>query len=135
MVIQTYSPEHYSIVAAAKQDYKEFYQQEIGYRSLMKYPPVWQMLVIFFSGRQEEEVRDLSQKAADILKRMEFLVIGPGEASLARMKDQYRRVIYIKDADYQNLIRAKDEIERWLEQQDEKRNILVNFDFNPMNSY
>lgn len=66
---------------------------------------------------------------------MEFLVIGPGEASLARMKDQYRRVIYIKDADYQNLIRAKDEIERWLEQQDEKRNILVNFDFNPMNSY
>lgn len=135
VVIQTYSPEHYSIVAAAKQDYKEFYQQEIGYRSLMKYPPVWQMLVIFFSGRQEEEVRDLSQKAADILKRMEFLVIGPGEASLARMKDQYRRVIYIKDADYQNLIRAKDEIERWLEQQDEKRNILVNFDFNPMNSY
>ena len=135
VVIQTYSPEHYSIVAAAKQDYKEFYQQEIGYRSLMKYPPVWQMLVIFFSGRQKEEVRDLSQKAADILKRMEFLVIGPGEASLARMKDQYRRVIYIKDADYQNLIRAKDEIERWLEQQDEKRNILVNFDFNPMNSY
>lgn len=135
VVIQTYSPEHYSIAAAAKQDYKEFYQQEIGYRSLMKYPPVWQMLVIFFSGGQEEQVKELSRQVADILKRMELLVIGPGEASLARMKDQYRRVIYIKDAQYENLIRAKDRIEQWLEQQDEKRNILVNFDFNPMNSY
>lgn len=135
VVIQTYSPEHYSIAAAAKQDYKEFYQQEIGYRSLMKYPPVWQMLVIFFSGSQEEQVKELSQQVADILKRMELLVIGPGEASLARMKDQYRRVIYIKDAEYENLIRAKDTIERWLEQKDEKKNILVNFDFNPMNSY
>lgn len=135
VVIQTYSPEHYSIAAAAKQDYKEFYQQEIGYRSLMKYPPVWQMLVIFFSGGQEEQVKELSRQVADILKRMELLVIGPGEASLARMKDQYRRVIYIKDAEYENLIRAKDRIEQWLEQQDEKRNILVNFDFNPMNSY
>lgn len=135
VVIQTYSPEHYSIAAAAKQDYKEFYQQEIGYRSLMKYPPVWQMLVIFFSGSQEEQVKELSKQVADILKRMELLVIGPGEASLARMKDQYRRVIYIKDAEYENLIRAKDTIERWLEQKDEKKNILVNFDFNPMNSY
>lgn len=135
VVIQTYSPEHYSIAAAAKQDYKEFYQQEIGYRSLMKYPPVWQMLVIFFSGSQEEQVKELSKQVADILKRMELLVIGPGEASLARMKDQYRRVIYIKDAEYENLIQAKDTIERWLEQKDEKKNILVNFDFNPMNSY
>lgn len=58
VVIQTYSPEHYSIVAAAKQDYKEFYQQEIGYRSLMKYPPVWQMLVIFFPAdrRKRSEI-------------------------------------------------------------------------------
>ena len=135
VVIQTYSPDHYSIVTAAAQDYKEFYRQEIGYRTLMKYPPVWQMLVIFFSGSDEDQVKELSGKTAEVLKRMELLVIGPGEASVARMKDQYRRVVYIKDADYQNLIRAKDHVEAWLEQQQEKRNVLINFDFNPMNSY
>ena len=135
VVIQTYSPDHYSIVTAAAQDYKEFYRQEIGYRTLMKYPPVWQMLVIFFSGSDEDQVKELSGKTAEVLKRMELLVIGPGEASVARMKDQYRRVVYIKDADYQNQIRAKDHVEAWLEQQQEKRNVLINFDFNPMNSY
>ena len=32
VVIQTYNPEHYSIVAAAKQDYEMFFEQEIAYR-------------------------------------------------------------------------------------------------------
>ena len=39
VVIQTYSPEHYSIQTAAKQDYHAFYKEEISYRSLMRYPP------------------------------------------------------------------------------------------------
>ncbi len=33
-VIQTYQPEHYSIRAAATQDYAEFYKEEMGYRCL-----------------------------------------------------------------------------------------------------
>ena len=42
-VIQTYHPDHYSIQAAAEQDYEKFYQEEMGYRTLMDYPPAAHM--------------------------------------------------------------------------------------------
>ena len=35
VVIQTYSPEHYSIQTAARQDYQAFYTEEMNYRELM----------------------------------------------------------------------------------------------------
>lgn len=135
VVIQTYSPEHYSIVTAAKQDYQTFYQQEIGYRSILKYPPEWQMLVIFAAGKNEEQVAQLMEKMAFMIQQMEVMVIGPSEASFAKINDHYRRVIYIKDKDYQTLVQVKNRMEQWLETNDIRKDILINFDFNPMNSY
>lgn len=135
VVIQTYSPEHYSIVTAAKQDYRAFYQQEIGYRSILKYPPQWQMLVIFASGKQEEKVVQLMETMAFMLRKMDVAVVGPSEASFAKINDYYRRVIYVKDKDYQVLVQVKNKLEQWLDTNNIRKDILINFDFNPMNSY
>ena len=46
-VIQTYQPEHYSIQAAATQDYGKFYKEEMSYRMLMDYPPAAHMMTVF----------------------------------------------------------------------------------------
>lgn len=135
VVIQTYSPEHYSIVTAAKQDYQAFYQQEMDYRRILKYPPEWQMLVIFASGENETQVAQLMEKMAFMIQQMGVMVIGPSEASFAKINDHYRRVIYIKDKDYQTLVQVKNRMEQWLETNDIRKDILINFDFNPMNSY
>ena len=135
VVIQTYSPEHYSIVTAAAQDYKEFYRQEIGYRTLMKYPPVWQMLVVFLYGKKEEKVKKISEEMAKVVKKMGVMMIGPAEASFAKINDEYRRVIYIKDPEYQTLVKVKDHLEQWIMEQQIQKEIFINFDFNPMNSY
>jgi len=54
VVIQTYDPEHYSIETAKAQDYDAFYEQEIAYRKIMLYPPVWNMLVILCASKSEE---------------------------------------------------------------------------------
>ena len=135
VVIQTYSPEHYSIVTAAKQDYKEFYQQEIGYRNILKYPPVWQMLVIFVAGPQDDQVKQLTETMADMIRQMDVTVIGPSEAVFAKINDYYRHVIYIKDKDYQTLISVKNRMEQWISEKNISKDILINFDFNPMNSY
>ena len=54
VVIQTYSPEHYSIVAAAKQDYEQFFQEEMTYRALMGYPPASQLMAVLVSCKEEE---------------------------------------------------------------------------------
>lgn len=50
-IVQTYSPDNYSIETAGRQNYEEFYEEEIAYRKLMKYPPVSNMVSILL---QEE---------------------------------------------------------------------------------
>ena len=57
VVIQTYQPEHYSVVTAAEQDYEAFFEQEIFLREMMHYPPKWHMLVIHAAGAQEMLVK------------------------------------------------------------------------------
>ena len=53
-IIQSYHPDHYSIQAAAKQDYEAFYQEEMAYRILMDYPPAAHMLSVLASGEDEK---------------------------------------------------------------------------------
>lgn len=49
-VIQTYDPDHFAIQTAKEQDYDAFYKQEIAYRRMLAYPPVWQLLLIHCTG-------------------------------------------------------------------------------------
>lgn len=49
-MIQTYHPDHYSIQAAAVQDYQAFYEEEMSYRMLLDYPPAAHMLAVLGSG-------------------------------------------------------------------------------------
>ena len=53
VVIQTYTPEHFSIVSAANQDYNAFYEQEIAYRKLCGYPPADNLMKIMLSSPDE----------------------------------------------------------------------------------
>ena len=53
VVIQTYSPDNYSISLAEKQDYQGFYETEIAYRQLMQYPPVGHMMVMLVASKDE----------------------------------------------------------------------------------
>ena len=135
VVIQTYSPEHYSIQTAAKQDYHTFYKEEISYRSLMRYPPEWQMLVVFASGEDKAWLDKVMDAMANVVKHMDLMVIGPSEAGFGKINDQYRKVIYIKNKDYETLVKAKNRLEQWIDLNKIRKNLLVNFDFNPMNSY
>ena len=85
VVIQTYSPEHYSIQTAAKQDYHAFYKEEISYRSLMRYPPEWQMLVVFASGEDKAWLDKVMDAMANVVKHMDLMVIGPSEAGFGKI--------------------------------------------------
>ena len=135
VVIQTYSPDHYSIQTAARQDYHAFYNEEIAYRTMMKYPPVWQMLVVFASGEDKAWLDKVMDAMAEVAKHMDLMVIGPSEAGFGKINDQYRKVIYIKNKDYEILVKAKNRLEQWIDLNNIRKKLLVNFDFNPMNSY
>lgn len=138
VVIQTYQPEHYSVVAAQTQDYEAFYEKEILYRKMLCYPPVWHMLVILAAARNEE----LALFAANRLRRVitasgypDLYMIGPADAAVAKVNDVYKKVLYLKHADYGLLVEIKDRLEHFLNGNRELKDIMVQFDFNPMNGF
>lgn len=156
VVIQTYRPEHYSIVRAAKQDYEAFYEEEIVYREMMSYPPAAHMLAILVTASEEERGEQLANQISAWLKpssvtneeaaveemlvaksyrsKDELTVIGPAKAAIGKINDIYRFVLYCKANDYKRLTLVKDQVEGELNQL-ELRGESVQFDFDPIDSY
>ena len=143
VVIQTYQPEHYSIVHAANQDYRGFYEEEIIYRDFMQYPPVAHMLAVLITSSEQEQGKTLSEQMTGLVNRIQnkqkkndksLQVIGPTEASIGKINDQYRHVFYVKHADYQELVQVKDILEQFCKEK-ELKNQIVQYDFDPMNTY
>ncbi|MCU6760761.1 Primosomal protein N' [uncultured Roseburia sp.] len=138
VVIQTYQPEHYSIQAAKKQDYQGFFEQEIAFRSLMRYPPVWNLLVIHISSPKEEEAAALAEllKGRILDMNIRFLqIIGPADPAVAKVNDIYRKVIYLKQENYSCLVSVKDTLELFIKNSRSFEKGAVQFDFNPMNGF
>lgn len=141
VVIQTYQPQHYSILAAKEQDYEAFYRQEIAYRNIMLYPPIWNMLVILCASEKEESA---AHAAALLAGQVDHFVreskqkiqrIGPADASIAKVNDIYKKVLYIKAKDYQTLVSIKDRAEKFMFGRRDYRDVSVQFDFNPANGF
>ena len=138
VVIQTYQPDHYAVVHAANQDYEGFYEEEISYRDLMMYPPVANMMAILVLSNDELTGTCHANELADAIKssfaKERPYVIGPASASIGKINDIYRNVIYIKHRDYHVLVRIKDEMEAMIAEK-EWNTDTVQFDFNPMSAY
>ncbi len=114
VVIQTYTPGHYAVAAAAGQDYNTFYEQECGYRRLLGYPPFSHMLKVLTSHRREEEAAAAAERLFRLVKGMEDLVvIGPAADTIGKLRDIYRKAIYIKCPDHLRLIQVKDVLEEY----------------------
>jgi len=130
VVIQTYQPDHYAIVHSLNQDYKGFYEEETGYRDLMDYPPYAHMLAVMVTGPDEVGCKNLAEKLVKSIRAyFEVMVIGPAPASVSKINDVYRYVFYMKNKDYNSLVRIKDYLEEVLIQRKQfKENVFFDFD-------
>jgi primosomal protein N' (replication factor Y) len=97
VVLQTYRPEHYAIAAASKHDYAQFYEQEIGFRRDLGYPPFRRIVRIVFRAANETKVGDVAEQAAKLLRyRLEKLemtgtdLIGPAPCFFTRVNREFR---------------------------------------------
>ncbi len=136
VVIQTYQPEHYAIDAAAKQDYKSFYEYEMSYRRLLHYPPVYELMCVCLSSENEAMLIQVSEELAKAVHKLgdeDIDIIGPSEAYIYRINNVYRRVIYIKSEFYVKLTEVAGIIQKiFIEQTENAGDIDIQFDFNPM---
>lgn len=134
VLIQTYQPEHYAIVTASNQNYDAFFETEMSFRQIMKYPPVYNMLVVLVQSADEEKAWTAANEIAGILKEYATSkytrLIGPSDATIGRINEQYRKVMYVKAQD----LSVINEITLRLEKYD-KEDVVVHVDLNPMGMY
>jgi primosomal protein N' (replication factor Y) len=105
VIIQTYNPEHYSVLAAQDHDYRSFYREEILRREELSYPPFTHAATILLRGRSEGETRMAAEMLASVLHSFQEAnfpnveVLGPAPAPLAKIKQYYRWHLLLKAAD------------------------------------
>ncbi len=143
VVIQTYSPEHYSIRLAADQDYEGFYEEELPYRQMLHYPPVYAMMTILFASRDETAAERAARTAEALVDRYigrwketaavldrarEPELIGPCDAPVSKISDIYRKTLYIKHVDRRVLVTIKNGLESLSPWKSERTEVAVQYD-------
>jgi primosomal protein N' (replication factor Y) len=100
VIIQTYHPEHYSLVCARAQDYDEFYRREIGFRRSMHYPPFNALINICVHDKEFDRASnaatDLARELREAARDSGLRVLGPAPAPISRIKGEHRFQILIK---------------------------------------
>ena len=143
VVIQTYQPEHYSIIHAKDQDYEGFYEEEILYREMLQYPPVCHMMAVQIMAADAKDGEQLANQLAEMVKSIalkkdgeckKMLVIGPAPAMIGKVNDIFRFVFYIKHENYDNLVEVKDLLEERVQLLQLKK-VSMQIDFNPVNAF
>ena len=111
VVIQTYEPDHYAILAAAAQNYEQFYRQEIEFRRAFGYPPFARIARLVFRHQTGGVAADEAAKLAGLLRLeirrrgMEHTrIIGPSPAPVERLRGRYRWQIEVLAPDPVDLL-------------------------------
>ncbi len=133
-VIQTYEPEHYALMAAASQDYDSFYKEEMSFRKMMAYPPCGTMMAILGSSKDEAKLDQGMAYLRQMVDRMDasgkLMTIGPAPQSIGKVRDYYRRVIYLRHRDRKVLEEARNRIEKYIEINWGFQSLNIQFDMN-----
>jgi primosomal protein N' (replication factor Y) len=100
VVVQTYYPDHYAILAASKHDYAAFVERELKYRRWMHYPPFGVLANVLVQSAKLEEAAGWSSILGKYLVLSQntggVRVLGPCTAPIARIKNVYRFHLILK---------------------------------------
>lgn len=115
VVIQTYKPEHYVIESVASQNAASFYENELAYRRLMKYPPYCTMLSVSMLSEDRECGQKCMEEAVQAIRHRfgtQITLIGPAPGLVKRIKDRFRYVLYVKAEQLETAVQVKDFINK-----------------------
>ncbi len=105
VLVQTINPDHYAVRLAAAQDYQAFYEKELNFRRMMHYPPFSAMANVLVRAEKKEVAMRLSADLGFLLTPPpdKLRVMGPAEAPVPRLKNEYRYQFLIKAASRKTL--------------------------------
>lgn len=133
VIVQTYTPDHYSIELASKYDFQRFYQEEMNIRRSFLYPPYVFLALLTITHENEMKVYEVSQKIRSLLENKlhaQSSILGPTPSPIARIKNRYRYQMMIK---YRNEPFLQQYMEEVLEQfaEERKKDLQIIVDINP----
>ncbi|CAM4253039.1 primosomal protein N' [Paenibacillus tarimensis] len=112
VIVQTYTPEHYSILTSQRHDYESFVREELKQRRILSYPPYCRLILVTLSHEQLPQLVSVSEKFAEELRMLAaeagvlvsldsreadaMEVLGPVASPIPRLKDRYRFQCMIK---------------------------------------
>lgn len=137
-LIQTYTPEHFSIIRAKEQDYISFYNEEIMFREMMNYPPFSNLAVILMQSENEKELIKKSYNISHLINKLinhdEVEVMGPAPANISKINNNYRQRIILKAKEYKSLLQLVKKFYNELNNYSYSE-ISIQVDINPLISY
>ena len=130
-VIQTFNPEHYSIVNASIHDYKSFYNYEMSIRKKLNYPPYCFITLIKISSKDFSLGMSEANKIKDYLvKRLKSTnILGPSMANVLKVNNIYNFQIILKYKKDDSLYNTLEEILKIYECNSK---VKIEFDFSPL---
>ena len=105
VLIQTINPDHYAVRFAAAHDYPGFYEKELNFRRAMHYPPFSAMANVLVRSQHKEMALRMSTELGRLMTPApeKLRVLGPAEAPVPRLHDEYRYQFLIKAASRKSL--------------------------------
>ncbi len=138
VVIQTYNPEHYSVLAAQDHDYRSFYREEISNREGLLYPPFTHAATILLRGRSERATMQAAEELGSILYSFQEArfpdveILGPAPAPLAKIKQYYRWHLLLKAVDPAHIRELIQQAMEKVPSQISRGDVRVTVDMDPM---
>jgi primosomal protein N' (replication factor Y) (superfamily II helicase) len=100
VLVQTINPDHYAVRFAAAQDFIGFYNKELQFRKLMRYPPFSALANVLVRSEKQEDAQRIAAEIGFLLDPPpeNLKVLGPAEAPVPRLKNEFRYQLLIKAA-------------------------------------
>jgi primosomal protein N' (replication factor Y) (superfamily II helicase) len=133
VLIQTINPEHYAVRLASEQNYEGFYQKEIQFRKLMRYPPFAALANVLVRSQKQEDALAMSAELGRVLDPAPegIKVLGPAEAPVPKLKSEFRYQLLLKAADRKRLNETLRDLQRFAREQKWPATALV-IDVDPL---
>jgi primosomal protein N' (replication factor Y) len=111
VIVQTFSPDHLAVMAAARHDYAGFAEQELPIRQAFGYPPFGRMIRLVIRGPKSDPTFEWAGHVASELKRL--------LAAIARLREKFRFQVQVQGPDEAALRSAVHEVTSNLKPPDE----------------
>ncbi len=139
VVIQTFNPDHYSILKAKDHDYIGFYREEIQFRKALEYPPFSRFINFRLIGNSEKRTKGMAEEMGRIgqslLKKgygKGIEILGPSSAPFAKMRGKYRWQMLAKGKSPQWLHQFAKELASRMEVQIKGKGVNLDIDVDPV---